>query len=326
MNDDGPSQSAGKTDIGLRRSSNQDCYLVARLRRGMCVDDTSLPMADRLHGRMQGEVLIVADGMGGHAGGERASALAIGYLIDRLLDSFHCATDDEASRNDFLSSLETMVQDTHARILVESHNDPDVRGMGTTLTMAYIQWPRMYVAHAGDSRCYVVGKSVRQITEDHTMARRLVQSGGLDPAEESTSRWSNVLWNVLGGRNEDNIVVQTELVHLEPDDVVILCSDGLHRYLDEPTILNFLGEPPRDGEFAHHVCDRLIEHAREQGGEDNITAAVFLSPNRPIGYGDWITEFNQQLTESLLINPPSTLDPEEEGQEQLWEGDDLPEL
>ena len=291
----------GITDIGHRRRTNQDQFLIARLNKSMRVDATSLPLEPRIYGSLRGHVMVVADGMGGHAGGARASELAIGYLVSRVLGKIHWHFHGEAEEAAFIRSLQRMLQDTHARILAESSHDASNRGMGTTCTMAYVVWPTMYVVHAGDSRCYVIKGEDRdghnpdatayQMTTDHTMARRMVESGGLDPADEATSRWSNVLWNVLGGHSDTELIADVQRVDLPPGDTVVLCSDGLYRYIDAKQLASVViqSESPKE------AARELVRIALSAGGEDNVTAVVYQSPPHRIETSTWIDDFDSQL-------------------------------
>lgn len=264
----------GMTDVGRRRHSNQDHFLIAQLNKSMLVSATSLPIDEksRLFGGVQGQLLVVADGMGGHAAGEKASSLAIDQLIGRLLNSVHWFFQvDRDCEEDFIDDLRELLQDAHAGILKESHRDSELGGMGTTLTMAHIIWPRLYVVHAGDSRCYLVRRGVaEQLTTDHTYAHRMVESGGMRPEEEAGSRWSNVLWNVLGGGGEGQLLAEVRRADLQPGDTIVLCSDGLYRYLDADTLAEVVGSES-DPET---ICNRLVRLANDAGGEDNITVVV----------------------------------------------------
>lgn len=270
----------GLTDIGLRRQTNQDAFLLSCLSKSMQVSASSLALepGSRLYGDVYGWLLMVADGMGGHAGGERASTLAIEYLTQRLLTNIHWMVQiNRDEETEFIASLSALLRDAHHQIQSESSRDDSLSGMGTTLTMAYLTANRLYVIHAGDSRCYRIRDGqVLQITTDHTMARRLVESGGMAPEEEANSRWSNVLWNVLGGRNPDGIKVDVHQVDLSGGDWVLLCSDGLHRYLTAPQILAVLADRPT----AQQACQQLVELAKRAGGEDNITAVIAELPTR----------------------------------------------
>lgn len=270
----------GLTDVGRRRKENQDQFLVAEFRKSMVVKATSLPIEQNttLFGRIRGELLIVADGMGGHASGQRASSVALDHLIAQLLNRMHCFFHRDQGQDDaFVEGLKDLLQQTHAKILAEAASNAAERGMGTTLTMAYIVWPRMYVVHVGDSRCYLIRQGrCEQLTTDHTLARKLVDSGGLKPEEESQSRWSNVLWNVLGGRGEHSLVAEVRRAELVDGDIVLLCSDGLSQYLSTETLAEVATEGRND---MQSTCHRLVGLANAAGGEDNITVVVCQPQN-----------------------------------------------
>lgn len=282
------SNACGLTDVGRKRSENQDQFLIAELRKSMLVNASSLPIApnSNLFGETCGQLLMVADGMGGHAAGQRASSLAMDQLILDLLNTVHWflrsderrASDQLAEpgrrsdEQEFVDSLKGLLHQAHDRILTASEIDESQKGMGTTLTMAYIIWPKMYVVHAGDSRCYLIRDNVcEQITTDHTLAHQLVEAGGLKPEEEADSRWGNVLWNVLGGHGKNELTAEVRLIELEPGDTVMLCSDGLSRYLSAAAIADVFAETTED---LHSVCHHLVGLANGAGGEDNVTVVV----------------------------------------------------
>lgn len=271
----------GITDIGLKRESNQDSFLIAQLSKSMVIGSNSLNIEPqtRLFGGICGWLMLVADGMGGHAGGERASSLAVRYLIERLLNNIHWFFQfNREAEVEFIDSLKKLLRDTHHEIQSEGQRDQTLSGMGTTLTMTYLVWPNLYVVHAGDSRCYLIReRRVERLTTDHTMARRLVETGGLNPEDEATSRWSNVLWNVLGGKSHEEIKAEVHQVELRRGDQVMVCTDGLHRYLSEDTILDVLG---RD-QSCDQACQAFIQIAKQGGGDDNITVIVAKVPSEP---------------------------------------------
>ena len=294
----------GLTDIGRKRSVNQDQFLVAQLNKSMLVTSTSMPLErdSRLYGGVQGQVLMVADGMGGHAAGEKASSLAVDHLVNRLLNSMHWFFQTDHSRQDqqgedeFVDDLQKLLHDAHSRILSEAASNQSQSGMGTTVTMAHIVWPNLYVVHAGDSRCYLVRDRVaEQLTTDHTLARQMVESGGMRPEDEAKSRWSNVLWNVLGGRSSEGLVAQISQKTLRDGDAVLLCSDGLTRYIEDETIANVVSEGP-DPET---ICARLVMMANEAGGEDNITAVVAFPSSPRGGTGRVVEEASPTAAEEL---------------------------
>jgi len=265
----------GLTDVGRKRQDNQDQFLIAELRKSMLVHSTSLPLGgdSQLFGGSRGQLLAVADGMGGHAAGRRASSVALEQLISQLLNQVHWFLQlDHDAEEDYTASLKLLLQQAHERILKEARLHHSQRGMGTTLTMAHVVWPRLYVVHAGDSRCYLVRNGVcEQLTTDHTLARQLVESGGLPPEEEATSRWSNVLWNVLGGSGEQALIAEVSRTDLSAGDTVLLCSDGLSRYVSTEQIGDVV---TRGGRDVSTICQQLVDLANEAGGEDNITVIV----------------------------------------------------
>ncbi|EMI54530.1 PP2C family protein-serine/threonine phosphatase [Rhodopirellula sallentina] len=290
----------GLTDIGRRRAENQDQFLIAELRKSMLVHSTSL-LVDKevpLFGSARGQLLIVADGMGGHAAGRRASSVAMDHLITELLNRMHWFLHLEHDHEDeFIDSLKDLLRQAHARILSEAADDDSQRGMGTTLTMAYIVWPRMYVVHAGDSRCYLIRDGqCEQLTTDHTLARQLVESGGLKPEEEEQSRWSNVLWNVLGGSGDQELIAEVRRTDLVEGDMVLLCSDGLSRYLSTETLAGVVSEGCSDH---RGICHRLVGLANAAGGEDNITVVV-CSPG-PQKISDHALSFRGQNGPELQV-------------------------
>ena len=311
--------SFGATDRGRVRAANQDQFLIARLSKSMRITSSSISTDDRLYGRTQGEVLLVADGMGGHAGGERASELAIEHLTKKLLGRIHWHFQDEDGREkEFIEALQKLLQAAHTRILRESSRDANRRGIGTTLTMAYVVWPKLYVLHAGDSRCYLVrGGQAKQLTNDHTLARQMVEAGGLKPEEEAGSKWSNVLYNVLGGRDDGSAIeAEVHLIDLRSDDAIVLCSDGLHRYVTEKD----LAEQVDSDRSLSDVCQSLIALANDAGGQDNITVIVSRPNPRDHTKTTWIEPHQTVESDRETLD----LDESKEGVESLDGLDDDP--
>jgi protein phosphatase len=267
----------GATDIGRRRSANEDQFLIAELNKSMCVHHTSLGLDDqtRLFGGSQGTLLAVADGMGGHRAGERASQLAVDSLVTYVLNALDwCFQLDDTRDEHFYSDLRAALRHCRDELQRDAEASPRRRGMGTTLTMAYIMGRRMYIVHAGDSRCYVLRKStLTQITRDHTMGQLLREtSGDVTPPgldDRNQSHLSNVLWNVIAA---DNDVFEPEVyqVKLEYGDSVLLCTDGLTKHLGSSRLVELLGSD----DSSEVICRRLIDAANDAGGSDNVTVIV----------------------------------------------------
>lgn len=263
----------GQTDIGQARTLNEDQFLIADLNKSMRIHATSLHIdaQTRLFGGSQGKLLLVADGMGGHTAGERASSIAVDSIVHYVLNAMHWMFQlDRDPEADFIESLKASIRHTQERILDEARNLPQRKGMGTTVTMAYLIWPRLYVVHVGDSRCYVLrDKKLTQLTRDHNMAERMVEEGTLKREDAKHSRWQNVIWNVLGGPSEE-LVPEVSTWQLETGDRVLLCSDGLTKHLSDDQLGTILASP----ETARRICQRLIDLANADGGSDNITVIV----------------------------------------------------
>lgn len=297
-------ETAGRTDRGLVRDQNQDQFLIAQLSKQMRVQSSSLSLdgASRLSGVPQGTLLMVADGMGGHRGGERASGIAIGFVVNQLLNSVHWLLAEEPQREDaFLQELADTVRRANREIEAQSQADPQFDRMGTTLTFGYVVWPKLFLLHVGDSRCYLVrGQTIQQLTSDHTVAAQVAQLAGRAAGDLSSSPLSNVLYNVLGGGSEH---VEPEL-HCHPllvGDLVLLCSDGLNRHVADEEIRDAL----LTDEPLELALQRLITLANQRGGKDNVTivAARCLEPEpRPA-----TTRVSAEITLDRLIG--HTADP-----------------
>jgi protein phosphatase len=264
-------QACGLTDTGRVRSENEDQFLIATLTKALQVQQTSLPRAKVQYSEERGHLFLVADGMGGHRGGEQASALAVDEIEQFMLNTFKWFFQLKGSEEQkVLLEFRDALYQTDARIIQEATRHPELWGMGTTLTMAYCLHRDLFVVHVGDSRCYLfhVG-TLHQITRDHTLVGELVRRGSLSPEEASEHHWRHVITNVVGG-TEPGVQPEVHKVHLESGDVLLLCSDGLTEMLSDEEIAAVLQQEsdPR------RACDRLVKQANEHGGKDNVTVIV----------------------------------------------------
>lgn len=261
----------GASDIGRQRRENQDHFLVADLRRQLLVRQTDIPQAEHelLFGCQEGNLLVVADGMGGHEDGEVASRTAVESAAHYVLDMMHwflkLSPGDEQEFEDELADCLKAIQRK-----IWAGGESNSQRMGTTVTMAYLLWPRMFVVHAGDSRCYLQrAGTLRRLTTDHTIAQQLIDSGRLTCDEACLAKWRHVLWNCVGGSDR---LVRPEVVraNLEEGDVVLLCSDGLTGMVDDDEIAAIITAATN----SQVATQQLIEAANSAGGKDNISAIV----------------------------------------------------
>jgi len=263
----------GRTHRGRVRSDNQDCLLVADLADGTLEAHTADearaaavvgPVSFELSA--QGAILLVADGMGGRAGGARASALAVTAVQHVMADGKAGA--DGGDPDDFVLRLRRALEEANRAIHDEAAKDDQLRGMGTTATLAGLRDDAVYLAQVGDSRAYLVrAGSVTRLTRDQSLVQDLIDSGVLDEAEAHTVR-RNVILQALGvGPSVEPEVTYHEL---RKDDVLLLCSDGLSQVVADEEILEAVSQ---SGDCLT-MCDRLVGLANDRGGPDNVTVLV----------------------------------------------------
>src|SRR5262245_65603077 len=240
------------TDVGRMRDHNEDNYLV----------DKKLAL------------FVVADGMGGHAAGEIASALAV-RIIHEELKSHRDVIDAQSeagtrtANKQILGFLEQAVQRSCARIHEEAKADTTKRGMGTTLSALLIAGSHGYIAHVGDSRIYLLrGGKIQQVTEDHTVYNELIKRGKLTRDQIEKVAQKNAITRAVGVY--ERVEVDTLTIEVLPGDQFLLASDGLHGYIAHTAELEpYLEE--QDGDVA---TEELIALANRKGGKDNITAVL----------------------------------------------------
>jgi protein phosphatase len=209
----------------------------------------------------KGRLAVVADGMGGYEGGQEASRLAVETLVEVYRDF---------GGDDPQAALVEALQTAHEQIREYSFAHPELRGMGTTCTAAAIVQDSLYYVHVGDTRLYLIRDGqITRVTRDHSYVGRLVESGMITPEEAENHPQRNILTAALG-TNPDLIMDspgQPEPLH--PEDVLLICSDGLWGQVRDPEILGAV-----ENKSAEETGRKLIELARERGGPDNITVEV----------------------------------------------------
>ena len=261
----------GLTHPGRVRPSNEDHFAVVELARTLHVHRTSIPQAAAQYSSHRGHVFVVADGMGGYRGGEVASALTVvtieGFLLDTLRRFFHLEAPEE---DHVMTEFRAAVLRADARVFEETARQPRLAGMGTTLTMAFAADWTWFVAHAGDSRGYLFSNGeLRRLTRDHTVVAELVRRGDLSQDAAAGHRSRHVVTNVVGG-SQPGARVELHKLDLEPDDVLLVCTDGLTEMVGDDRIAAAL----RDEDDPQRMCERLVGEANDNGGRDNVTAVV----------------------------------------------------
>jgi protein phosphatase len=264
----------GLTHPGKVRKDNQDQFLVSQLRKQMVIQLSSLPDADELLAGSQRVALLmmVADGVGSGARGAEASRIALEAVTRYVSGCMRCYYAAEAGADSedgrFAESLQAAALRCHAELLQRGEEDPDYRGMATTLTLYLGHWPWAHLLQVGDSRCYLLrGDELTQVTRDQTMAQELIDLGVLTRADAAGTRLEHTLSSSIGGRQTAPVVTRIELTW---DTVVLLCSDGLTRHVPDARIRDHL----RGMTSARQVCEDLVQEALDGGGTDNITVVV----------------------------------------------------
>ncbi|HEX4228682.1 MAG TPA: Stp1/IreP family PP2C-type Ser/Thr phosphatase [Bryobacteraceae bacterium] len=248
---------ANLTDVGCERSENEDYYCYVE------------PEEEEQFLR-RGRLAVVADGMGGHSGGQIASGLAVDALRDAFLD--------ENAPSDPQSVLvEGFTRAQHA-ILGASHDRPDLNGMGTTCTAVIVRDGELSYGHIGDSRLYLLRDGwLTQVTEDHTLVNHLVKSGAITPAQAYHHEKRNVLTAALGMRSEEVAAdFSNEPVRLQDSDAIVLSSDGLHGLITSEELRATV-----QTQSAYAACRTLVNLARQRGGPDNITVQILRIRQEP---------------------------------------------
>src|SRR3569833_4435156 len=238
----------GASDVGRRRDHNEDRFL--------CNDQLGL--------------YAVADGMGGHLGGERASRMATELLESRLALAIEAVTSGSGDVTPLVpeDALRFAIAEADRRIYDSSAADPEVAGMGTTLTSLFFYERRAYLGHVGDSRAYLYRDGrIRQLTDDHSCIQDQVRAGLRSSAEAKESRYRNIITRSVGFEP----TVNPDLQSLQPQagDCFLLCSDGLSNDIGLEVIVLFL-----TSDFYRDVPRNLIQMANDRGGDDNITCVV----------------------------------------------------
>lgn len=261
----------GLSHQGMVRTENQDCFLIASLHKAMQVHQTSLPeeTLGELMSPSRGFVFLVADGVGGVPGGKDASRTALNATMDYVLRAMDLYVQlDEDVEPEFVAELQRSVEKSHEVVRQTGEADEERVGMATTLTMVCIRWPRGYVVHVGDSRCYMLRDGeLRLLTKDQTMAQAMIDAGALSPDQAERSGLKHVLYSAVGATRADPMTLTTDV---RWGDVMLLCTDGVTKHVNDDEIREALAL----NEPAEVTCNSILRLALERGGSDNTTLIV----------------------------------------------------
>jgi protein phosphatase len=227
-----------KTDVGMVRDVNQDYVFVSDTPIG------SLP-----------NLLIVADGMGGHKAGEYASRFATEVVKEEIVQS------REESPEAMLT--QAIITANH-KLREEAEQDQRLHGMGTTLVVATIIEKTLYFANVGDSRLYLINNGIKQLSKDHSLVQEMVRLGGINQEEAKHHPDKNIITRAVGGR--EKVEVDFFEYRLKIGDTILMCTDGLSNMVEDEEILGIV----RRSRDVVEAVEQLIESAKEHGGSDNI--------------------------------------------------------
>lgn len=231
-----------KTDTGRRRDMNQDYVYTSETPVG------SLP-----------NLYILADGMGGHNAGDYASR----YTVETIVESVKHSRETSP-----IAIIRTAIKQANQAVLEKAQTDIDLEGMGTTVVVATLIGQELCVANVGDSRLYIVGDTLKQITKDHSYVQEMVRRGELKPEVARVHPDRNIITRAVGG----STVIEVDFfeVELKKGDRILMCSDGLTDMLEDQEIFEIINE----NEGIMEAIDELVDTANEYGGNDNITVIL----------------------------------------------------
>ena len=233
-----------KTDIGKARHSNQDAYFAGELENGAVFG-------------------IVCDDMGGANAGNIASTTAVKLISEYILRSYRLSMDEF----EIEKMLSNAIKSANLEVFEAANSDSELKGMGTTVVIALIQNSKAVIAHVGDSRIYLLGDDIKQLTKDHSVVQSLIESGKISADEAKSHPRKNVITRALGA--EENIIVDTSELNVTDGQTLLLCTDGLTSMVEADRILSLYKE-----KSAEELVSSLIDEANLNGGIDNITVVT----------------------------------------------------
>ncbi len=236
-------ESISITDRGMKREINQDFVFESEEPIG------KLP-----------NLFVLADGMGGHKAGEYASQ----YSVSTFIDSIRKTTSDLP-----IAIIDKAIKDTNMAIVEKANSNEELKGMGTTFVVATICDDQLYVANVGDSRLYIIGNDIKQVTKDHSLVEEMVAEGKIERRDTRSHPNKHIITRAIGVNNE--ITPDFFEVTLREDEVILMCSDGLSNMLNDQEILDIVLNNIDD---LDKVVEKLVDEANEHGGKDNISIII----------------------------------------------------
>ena len=238
-----------KTDIGKTRETNQDAFDTGYFNDGTVW-------------------AVVCDGMGGVSGGQVASSLCIDKTVNAIKRSYR----EDMTVNNVKNMLVSAINAANSYVFDESLKDRELKGMGTTIVAVVIVNNIAVVAHVGDSRAYIVNDTIKQITKDHSYVQLLVDNGKITLEEAENHPDKNIITRAIG--IEGFVDVDVDIVDINDEDILLLCTDGLNGYVRDDDILKTVKE------YGDSSTEKLVETANLNGGHDNITVVLISSDNQ----------------------------------------------
>ena len=242
----------GLTDVGSVRENNEDSFGIRQ------ISDHAA-------------AFVVADGMGGHLGGEEASSTAVDYVLNAIDES--SAKFNKYSDKQMENFLKNTVIKVNKALFEKANDNSDLMGMGTTLVICILLKDKYYVSNVGDSRLYIHSSSLTQITKDHSYVSELVDMGAITKEQALTHPGKNVITRAVG--TEADVTADIFKGKLKSQDVILICTDGLTNMVNDSAIADIIST----GDKPQSITESLVKLAKENGGKDNITVVTVKSEN-----------------------------------------------
>lgn len=230
-----------KTDTGRVRSTNQDAFFAGRISKTEVI-------------------AIICDGMGGAKAGNIASEMAVKVILDYVTNSYRVGMDE----NQIEKMLKNAIESANIDVYDMAQKSPDFYGMGTTAVVAFCKDDRVIIAHAGDSRAYLISDGITQITRDHSVVQSLLEQGEITEEDAKLHPEKNIITRAIGA--EADILSDSDIIDIKKGETILLCTDGLSNYVDKNIIFDTVKNTS-----CEKLPDELIRLANKNGGGDNIT-------------------------------------------------------